>query len=153
MDRIVKLLAVIACGMFAGGGLMVGVSFGSIWKAMTPEQLVAGFPDYWLAFAWTIIPIALLKSLFLCLAVIESWSDEPTRWLWRGALALWLVNGAITSLYHLPIVFAALDNTYPAAELPGVVDQWLLVHWVREAIAIATCVLATLAAMDGRLRG
>ncbi len=148
----VNIIAVIATGMFAGGGLMVGVTLGLRWSDLEPAQLVHDFPQDWIYMAWTIIPVALIQTLFLALSVRLAWPRRNIRNLWLTALGLWIVNGVITSVYHVPVVFRAMSGSYTADELPSVVTTWLGLHWLRIAIALTTAYFAVSAALKDAMR-
>ncbi|NJL54381.1 hypothetical protein HC928_03720 [bacterium] len=143
----VNTIAVIATGMFAGGGLMVGVTLGLRWSSLEPAQLVHDFPQDWIHMAWAIIPIALVQTLFLALSLRLAWPKHKIRNLWLTALGLWIVNGVITSVYHVPIVFRAMSGSYTPDELPSVVTTWLVFHWLRIMISLTTAYLAVSAAL------
>ncbi|MBI1391953.1 MAG: hypothetical protein GC152_04350 [Alphaproteobacteria bacterium] len=144
--------AVIATGLFAGGALMVGLSFGIVFlglgdlvPAMTGEQLVQLFPRYWLAIACAIIPIALVKTYALAASALAAPKATPVRRLWSWSLGLWLLNAAITAGYHVQVVIAAFMEKYSADEIVGVIELWVGLHWIRVAIALGSFLLAVLA--------
>ncbi|NJL86242.1 MAG: hypothetical protein HC886_10050 [Leptolyngbyaceae cyanobacterium SM1_1_3] len=58
----INIISAIATGMFAGGVLMVGVTFGLRWSRLDPAQLVQDFPQDLIYIAATIIPIALVPD-------------------------------------------------------------------------------------------
>lgn len=147
----VNTIAVIATGMFAGGGLMVGVTFGLSWSGLEPAQLAQAFPQDWIHFAWTIIPIALVQTFFLALSTALAWSRRDIRNLWLIALGLWILNGVITSVYHVPVVFKAMSGSYTPDELASTVTTWLALHWLRIVIALATAYFAVSAALQDNI--
>ncbi|MGB3496032.1 MAG: hypothetical protein WBA57_25105 [Elainellaceae cyanobacterium] len=143
----VNTIAVIATGMFAGIGLMVGVTFGLRWSSLEPAQLIQAFPQDWIQIAWTIIPIALVQTVFLALSTRLAWSRRNVRNLWLIALGLWIVNGVMTSIYHVPVVFQAMSGSYTPDELASTVTTWLALHWLRIVIALLTAYFAVSAAL------
>ena len=59
-----NFMALTSTGLFAGGGTMVGLSFGIVYlglgelvPSMSWQQLVELFPKCWIAIACTIIPM------------------------------------------------------------------------------------------------
>ncbi|MEH6755891.1 MAG: hypothetical protein V7676_00095 [Parasphingorhabdus sp.] len=126
--------AILAAGTFAGAQLMIGISFGAQWRQMSGPELVAAFTGNWFNIAKTIIPFALLQTIFLPFSLYLAWGNAPARKLWAFSLAIWLINCLITSAYHFPIVWASMQVGYSAAEIAAVVDTWVLVHWVRIAL-------------------
>ena len=72
--------------------------------------------------------------------------------LWTLSLVGWLINCTITASYHFPVVWTSMQGGYSAAEMSGVVDSWVLVHWVRIALGYLTFFSALLATMRGRVK-
>lgn len=143
------LVATLAAGTFAGAQLMIGVSFGAQWREMTGAELVASFSGDWINIATTIIPFALLQTIVIPLSLYQAWGHEPARKLWTLSLVGWLINCAITATYHFPVVWTSMQGGYSAAEMPGVVDSWVLVHWARIALGYLVFLTAILATMRG----
>lgn len=90
-----SFVALLATGLFAGGGTMVGLSFGAVFlglgglvPAMTGGQLVELFPLYWTAIAFTIIPVALVKTVALAIVAVRPEKRPGIRRLWRWAFGL-----------------------------------------------------------------
>jgi hypothetical protein len=144
------VVATLAAGTFAGAQLMIGVSFGAQWSQMTGSELAAGFSADWINIATTIIPFALLQTIVIPVSLYWAWGHESARRLWTLALASWLINCAITAGYHFPIVWTAMQGGYSPATITGVVDTWVLVHWVRIVLGYLTFHLALQATIRGR---
>jgi len=154
-----NFIAVIATGLFAGGGTMVGLSFGFIFlglgnlvPAMTGEQLVELFPKYWIAIACTIIPVALIKTGSLAVAFFTAPKGTDVRRLWLWAFGLWLLNCGITAGYHVQVVIGSFMGKYSPEVMFGTIQLWIALHWIRVALALASFVLAIFAinrATDG----
>ncbi|MGX6646558.1 hypothetical protein ACWCOP_01295 [Maricaulaceae bacterium MS644] len=147
-----SFLAVLSTGLFAGGGTMVGLSFGIVFlglgglvPAMSGEQLVALFPKYWIAIACTIIPVALTKTASLATATFSAPKGSNERRLWLWSFGLWLVNCAITVGYHVQVVIGSFMGNYTPDEMVGTVQLWVALHWIRVALALASFALAILA--------
>lgn len=150
----VNIIAVIATGMFLGSALMIGLTFGPYWRGLAPAQLAQAFPQDWIHIAWTIIPTALVQTLFLALSTWWAWPRQDVRNLWLSALGLWVLNGLITSFYHVPVVFKAMSGSYTLDELGTVLTTWLALHWLRVVIALLTAYFAVNAALrDAMLPG
>jgi hypothetical protein len=101
----IDLTSTIAAGTFAGAQLMIGVSFALQWRAMTGDELVTKFAGDWVHIATTIIPFALLQTVFIPLSLYQARKNKPVRKLWTIALLAWLANCTITSFYHFPRVW------------------------------------------------
>ena len=147
-----NFLAVLSTGLFAGGGTMVGLSFGVVFlglgglvPSMSGEQLVALFPKYWIAIACTIIPVALTKTASLAIAFFTSLKGSQVRKLWLWALGFWLLNCAITVGYHVQVVIGSFMGKYAPEDMVGTIQLWIALHWIRVALALASFVLAILA--------
>ena len=147
-----NFLAVLSTGLFAGGGTMVGLSFGIVFlglgglvPAMSGEQLVALFPKYWIAIACTIIPVALTKTASLATATFSAPKGSNVRRLWLWSFGLWLVNCAITVGYHVQVVIGSFMGKYAPEDIVGTIQLWIALHWIRVALALASFVLAILA--------
>lgn len=147
-----NFMAVLSTGLFAGGGTMVGLSFGIVFlglgalvPAMNGEQLVALFPKYWIAIACTIIPVALTKTVSLAIATFTAPKGCDVRRLWSWSLGLWMINATITVGYHLQVVIAAFMGKFGPEEVVDTIQLWIALHWIRVALALASFVLAILA--------
>jgi len=144
--------AAFSAGLFAGGGTMVGLSFGVVFlglgglvPAMSAEQLVEFFPTYWIAIACTIIPVAPTKTASLAIAFFSAPKGDPVRRLWLWALGSWLINCAITAGYHVQVVIASFMGKYAPEEMVGTIQLWIALHWIRVALAIASFAFVILA--------
>lgn len=143
------VVATLAAGTFAGAQLMIGISFGAQWSQMTGPELVTDFSVDWINIATTIIPFALLQTIVIPLSLYWAWGDAPAKRLWTLSLATWLINCAITAGYHFPIVWTSMQGGYSPTEIAGVVNTWVLVHWVRIVLGYLTFYFALQATMRG----
>lgn len=141
----INVLSALSVGIFAGGTLMIGVTFGLQWGDLSPDELVIAFPYDWKTIATTIIPFALLQTFLIPLSLYFAWQNKCARRLWIITLGLWFANCTITSVYHLPVVLNGLNGVYTAADISGVVDQWLLFHWPRVLLGFGAALYAVLA--------
>ncbi|GGD11739.1 hypothetical protein [Aquisalinus flavus] len=147
-----NFMAVLSTGLFAGGGTMVGLSFGIVFlglgglvPAMSGAQLVDLFPTYWIAIACTIIPVALTKTASLAISSFSAPRGSAERRLWFWAFGFWLVNCAITVGYHVQVVIGSFMGKYAPEEMVGTIQLWIALHWIRVALALGSFVLAILA--------
>ncbi len=147
------VVATLAAGTFAGAQLMIGVSFGAQWSQMTGAELVDAFHVDWTNIATTIIPFALLQTIVIPLSLYLARTHTPARRWWTLSLASWLVNCAITAGYHFPVVWTSMQSGYSPDEIAGVVDTWVLVHWVRIVLGYFTFFFALQATLHGRTAG
>jgi hypothetical protein len=141
----INVLSALAAGIFAGGTLMIGVTFGLQWGDLSPEELIKAFPHDWKNIATTIIPFALLQTFLIPLSLYFAWQNKPARKLWIITLGLWFANCTITSVYHFPVVLQGLNGEIDVTQIKDVVDQWLLYHWPRVLLGIAATIYAVCA--------
>lgn len=120
---------------------------------MAGPELVDAFHLDWIDIATTIIPFALLQTIVIPLSLYLAWGHAPARRLWTLSLAGWLINCGITASYHFPIVWTAMQGGYSPDEIVGVVDTWVLVHWVRIVLGYLTFFFALQATLHGRTAG
>ena len=141
----VNITAVIASAAFAGGGLLILVSYGIRWLGTDPLVWRAGFWDEFLNFALTIIPLNLITLVGLGLSVRLDWQDRPVRRLWMWAVWLYIANTVFTLGYFIPQNILLIGDSYAAAEASSIRATWLGLHVIRVAIALAVPVFALLA--------
>jgi hypothetical protein len=97
----------VASAAFAGGGLLILVSYGIRWLGTDPLVWRAGFWDEFLNFALTIIPLNLITLIGLGLSVRLDWQDRPVRRLWMWAVWLYVANTVFTLGYFHPSEYQA----------------------------------------------
>ncbi len=149
--RRTDLLAVLASGTFAGAQLMIAISFGAQWRAMSDTDLVAHFAGDWINIATTIIPFALLQTILLPLSLYFAWTNKSARQAWIVSLATRLINCTMTAAYHFPVVWGAMQGEYAAANMHSIVAQWVAVHWIRIVLGYATFLFAVLGTLRADL--
>ena len=140
--KTVDITAVVASAAFAGGGLLILVSYGLRWLATDPLVWRAGFWDEFLNFALTIIPLNLITLIGLVLSVRLDWENLPVRRLWMWAVWLYGANTLFTLGYFIPQNILLIWDTYTSAEASNVRATWLGLHVIRVAIAVAVPVFA-----------
>ncbi|NJO33696.1 MAG: hypothetical protein HC869_11690 [Rhodospirillales bacterium] len=143
--KAVNATAVVASAAFAGGGLLILVSYGVRWLGTAPLVWRAGFWDEFLNFALTIIPLNLVTLAGLVLSVRLDWQNRPVRRLWLWAVWLYVANTVFTLGFFIPQNILLIWDNYTAAEASNVRATWLGLHVIRVAIALAVPVFALLA--------
>lgn len=143
--RAVNITAVVASAAFAGGGLLILVSYGIRWLGTDPLVWRSGFWDEFVNFAFTIIPLNLITLVGLVLSVRLDWQNCPVRRIWMWAIWLYLANTVFTLGYFIPQNIFLIWDTYSPAEASNVRATWLGLHVIRVAIAVAVPVFALLA--------
>ncbi len=147
LRKTVNLMAITASGAFAGGGLLILVSYGIRWLGTDPLVWRAGFWDEFLNFAITIIPLNLITLVGLVLSVRVDWRNRPVRRQWMWAIWLYVANTVFTLGYFIPQNILLIWDSYTAAEASTVRATWLGLHVIRVAIAVAVPVFALLAVL------
>ncbi len=143
--KVVNITAVVASAAFAGGGLLILVSYGIRWLGTDPLVWRAGFWDEFLNFALTIIPLNLITLVGLVLSVRLDWQNLPVRRLWMWAVWLYVANTVFTLGYFIPQNILLIWDNYTAAEASTVRATWLALHVIRVVIAFAVPIYALLA--------
>ncbi|GGC00723.1 hypothetical protein GCM10011363_16670 [Marivita lacus] len=145
--KAVNMTAVVASAAFAGGGLLILVSYGIRWLGTDPLVWRTGFWDEFLNFALTIIPLNLITLVGLFFSVRLDWKNLPVRRLWMWAVWLYVANTVFTLGYFIPQNILLIWDSYTAAEASSVRATWLALHVIRVAIALAVPVFALLAVL------
>lgn len=143
--RSVNIAAAVGSAAFAGGGLLILVSYGIRWRGTDPLVWRAGFWDEFLNFALTIIPLNLITLVGLVLSVRLDWRNHTVRRVWMWAVWLYVANTVFTLGYFIPQNVLLIWDNYTAAEASNVRATWLGLHVIRVAIALAVPVFALLA--------
>ena len=145
MKKTISIIAIIAIGAFIGNMINIGFSYGIYWLSIEPiafmESFAIDFPLLVPPTALTLLP-AWLGTLWLYFKT-EKMDISKKYWLYSFlALTLTIV---ITSVYHLPMNLDFMALKYDAATATSKLQGWIIFHWVRVTVAIASGVLALLA--------
>ena len=136
------ILAVCGAASFAGAMLNIGLTLGAYWKSLPP----AAFLDWFSVnshFIGRTIPVFVIPTaLGLVASLWIDWSRPGNRSLWLAAIACAIGIGVLTALYHLPANGAFATKVTPLDQVPDALDQWLILHAVRIALAMSSAVLA-----------
>jgi hypothetical protein len=143
--RTVNTVAVVASAAFAGGGLLILLSYGIRWMGTEPLVWRAGFWAEFLNFAITIIPLNMIALVGLVLSARLDWQDHPVRRVWMIAIWLYVANTLFTLGYFIPQNILLIRDSYTAEQASSIRATWLGLHVVRCAIAVAVPVLALMA--------
>ncbi|WP_439103579.1 hypothetical protein, partial [Celeribacter marinus] len=135
--KTVNIVAIAASAAFAGGGLLILLSYGIRWLGTDPLVWRAGFWDEFMNFALTIIPLNMITLIALVLSVRLDWHDRPVRRIWMWAVWLYVANTVFTLGYFIPQNILLIWDSYTAAEASTVRATWLGLHVIRVAIALA----------------
>src|SRR5262245_66637469 len=83
------MLACVALGLLAGGMLVIGVSFLSFWRSLSPSDFQAWFASYSHLIGRLMIPLGAGSIAATVAALVAGWSGPGTRrsWLLLDALS------------------------------------------------------------------
>ena len=140
-----KKLSIAAClttAAYLGFALNIGISYGVFWPQMDPLLFMQDFGEKFPLFlpgaGLTLVP-AFFLSLFL---FVKTKEDEQAKRSWKIAFFALLLVNLITSVYHLPVNFAFMDQSYTAEEAASKLQIWVVLHWVRIVLALIASVYA-----------
>ncbi|HAW48298.1 MAG TPA: hypothetical protein DCX34_13860 [Roseovarius sp.] len=146
--KTVNITAIIASAAFAGGGLLILLSYGIRWLGTNPLVWRAAFWDEFLNFAITIIPLNMITLVGLVLSVWLDWQDRPIRRIWMIAIGLYVANTVFTLGYFIPQNIFLISDGYTAEQASVVRATWLSLHVLRVGIATAVPAYAILAVIS-----
>ncbi|MFK7920336.1 MAG: hypothetical protein AB8H47_00190 [Bacteroidia bacterium] len=139
-----SIAAIITTAAYLGFALNIGISYGVYWPQMDALLFMQDFADKFPLFlpgaGLTLVP-ALFLSLYL---FVKTKADKPTKSAWKMAFIALLIVNIITSVYHIPVNFGFIDQSYTATEVASKLQIWVILHWVRIILALVASVYAVL---------
>lgn len=139
------MLTITLVGTFAGVQLLIGTAFAQQWLSLSGSQLVEQFPMHWIYIATFVIPLALIQTFCISVAIFMTRQMPDVKKFWWACLICWLLNCTITATYHLPVVLNTLDLAYAAPDVKAVIERWLYAHRFRILLGIGAFACALLA--------
>ena len=143
------ILTCLVLGLLAGGMLVIGVSFVSFWKSLSPSDFQAWFASHSHLVGRLMIPLGVGSIAVTVAAVVACWrgSAPSRRWLLIAAVS---VMGVMVTY---PLFFAATNEAFARGGLSEAVarsllDRWATWHWVRTGLG-ALGFVAALRALHG----
>ena len=143
------ILTCLVLGLLAGGMLVIGVSFLSFWKSLSPSDFQAWFASHSHLVGRLMIPLGVGSVAVTVAAVVACWRGSATgrRWLLIAAVS---VMGVMVTY---PLFFAATNEAFARGGLSEAVvrsmlDRWATWHWVRTGLG-ALGFVAALRALHG----
>src|SRR5262249_39342251 len=117
-------------GLLAGGMLVIGISFVSFWRSLSPSDFQAWFASHSHLIGRLMIPLGLGGVAVALAALIACWRGPPARRRWL-LLAASLVVGVMVTY---PIFFAATNAAFERGGLSdsaarALLDRWAGWHW------------------------
>jgi hypothetical protein len=138
-----EFLALFGCAAFTGTLLTIGISFGKYWKSLGSAELLEWFSTHPRGAAQA-VPIVLLPTLVGLGGILWlEWADPTTALrLWIGAAATIGVLLVFTVAYFFPINGKFESKAIPLAQVPGTLNRWLALHWIRVLLGVVASLLA-----------
>lgn len=145
MKTIIEIIAIIAIAAFAGNMINIGLSYARYWQSLEPTAFMQNFKAKFIPYLLPPTAATLLPALIATIvSVAFNWGDPTTRLFWLIALVGLLFTIVITLVYHLPTNFGFIEQKYNAAKATSKLQTWVLLHWLRVAVAIVAAVFAIL---------
>jgi Domain of unknown function (DUF1772) len=141
----VQFLATFGCAAFTGMLLTIGMSFGSYWKKLSPEQLMDWFATNPRGAARPLALILLPTLIGLCGSLWLEWKNPAAVTLWIGAIIDIGILMVFTVAYFFPVNGKLESKTMPLADVPSTLGRWLTLHWIRVALSFLASVLCFIA--------
>lgn len=142
MKTTLPILAILAIGAFAGNMINIGLSYAIHWQSLDPIEFMESFKvDFPLLLgptAVTLLP-AWLGSGWL---FFKSPKNSEIRKNWMFAFIGISLTILQTSVYHLPLNLDFMALKYDAATATSKLQGWVIFHWIRVMVAIASGVFA-----------
>ncbi|MEL7532141.1 MAG: anthrone oxygenase family protein [Bacteroidota bacterium] len=145
MKRNLALLAIIGCSAYFGNIINIGFTHAVAWQAQDPMIFMEGFGPTFLLLLPTVAFTLLPGFIGIIASIYQNKTNPAAKQKWRIALYLTLISLAITSIFHLPTNLAFMDQSYTAAEAASKLQWWVILHWVRIALALLASIYTLLA--------
>lgn len=142
MKKVLPYIAIIAIAAFAGNMINIGLSYAMHWQSLDPilfmETFKVDFPLLLYPTTATLMPgfIATICMIFL------TKENKPARRYWLFAFVALLIINIQTATYHLPMNLDFMELKYTAPEAASKLQAWIIFHWIRVGVAIASAVFA-----------
>jgi hypothetical protein len=145
LNTSLHFLALFGCGAFTGMLLTIGMSFGSFWRSLTPEELLDWFAAHPRGAARPLSVILIPTLIGLGGALWLEWSDATVRPFWIGAMASMVLLLVFTVVYFFPVNGKLEHRAILPNLVPATLNRWLAFHWIRVILSLLAGILAFLA--------
>jgi hypothetical protein len=129
------MLTCFVLGLLTGGMLVIGVSFISFWKSLSPSDFQAWFASHSDLIGRLMLPLGVGSVAVAVAAVVACWGGSTTerRWLLIAAVS------AIGVMVTYPLFFAGTNEAFVRGRLSdsearALLDRWATWHWVRTGL-------------------
>ncbi len=142
MKNALGIIGIMGTVAYLGNIINIGLTYSIAWLRMNPMEFMQGFETTFLLLLPT-VTVTLLPGIIGIIASISfSKDNEEAKKNWKLALYATLISIVITSVYHLPTNLAFIDQSYSVSEVVSKLKLWVILHWVRIALAIVASVFA-----------
>jgi hypothetical protein len=137
LESTLMVLTCLVLGLLTGGMLVIGASFISFWKSLSPSDFQAWFASYSHLIGRLMIPLGAGSVAASVATLVACWSGPTTRRRWLLLAAL----SAIGVMGTYPIFFAATNEAFVRGGLSdsavrSLLDRWAAWHWIRSGLGI-----------------
>jgi hypothetical protein len=141
-----QFLALVGSAAFAGVMLAIALILGAFWRSLPPADFLTWFAAN-SGFIARTIPLVVGPTLLgLAGSILLTWGDAGARNLWLAALGCIIALLVLTIAYFFPINAMFNKGTIALSDVPGRIDAWLGMHWVRIALALSAAGFSFIAA-------
>lgn len=146
-----NILAICGAAGFSGVMLCIGVTLGGYWQSLQPQDFLEWFAvnDRFLMTVITLIApptiIGVVGSLWI------SWNSPDFR-LWALSTLCIAIVMVMTAVYYLPANTAFANGSVEIGEVANRLNQWILIHYVRIALAMLASVFGVFALIKSERR-
>jgi glycerol-3-phosphate acyltransferase PlsY len=145
MRLIFNILAIVGSAMFAGVMLAIGVTLGGYWKSLPASDFLDWFSQN-NRFIMQVIPLVVAPAVLgLAGCLWLGWSEGRARALWIGALLCVVAVLFLTMAWFVPQNAQFAAKSVRLDQVPDRLNTWLMIHYVRIALATVGSVLGILA--------
>jgi hypothetical protein len=142
MKRTLGMIAIIGTVAYLGNIINIGLTYAIAWQRMDPIEFMQGFETTFLLLLPTVAVTLLPGLIGIIFSINLNKANDAAKKSWRLALYATLISIVITSVFHLPTNLAFMDQSYDAMEAASRLQLWIILHWVRIALALLASVFA-----------
>ena len=140
------ILTCLVLGLLAGGMLLIGISFVSFWKSLSPSDFQAWFASHSHLVGRLMIPLGVGGIALTVAAVVACWRGPATA-------RRWLLIAAVGVMATYPLFFAATNEAFVRGGLSdaaarSLLERWAAWHWIHTGLG-ALGFVAALRALHG----
>lgn len=138
-----RIASILTTAAYLGFVLNIGITYAVYWPTMEPMLFMQDFAQKFPLF----LPgafVTLVPAFVLSIYLLVKTKDQPTKAAWKVVFVALLLVNVITSVYHIPVNFGFMEQSYTAAEATSKLHIWILLHWVRVGLALIASIYAVL---------